>query len=111
MGIITHVVAFKYTDDVTEAERHLIASKFLALKDACHLKQSQQPYILSLTGGANNSPEGRNRGLDHCFVVTFANAQDRDYYLDTDPAHVEFKSSLSGKIADVFVFDYDLGTF
>ncbi|KAK4052441.1 hypothetical protein OIV83_002243 [Microbotryomycetes sp. JL201] len=111
MGIITHVVAFKYANDVTPAERHWFASKYVALKDTCLAESSQQPYIISLTGGSNISPESFSKGFDHCFIVTFENVKDRDYYLDTDPAHDEFKKSLHGKLEDIFVFDYDMGQF
>ncbi|KAK4056982.1 hypothetical protein OIO90_001882 [Microbotryomycetes sp. JL221] len=111
MGIITHIVAFKYNSAVSDAERHLIASKFVALKDSCLTQNTKQPSILSLTGGANCSPEGFAKGFDHCFVLTFANKQDRDWYLDDDESHQQFKASLKDKIEDIFVFDYDVGVF
>lgn len=63
MSVVTHVVSFKYKPSVSSAERHLFGSSFLALKDTC-LDKTGQPYILSLTGGSNNSPEGHTKGLE-----------------------------------------------
>jgi hypothetical protein len=37
-----------------------IYSKMLGLKDGCLHPTSQKPYIKSLTGGTNNSPENMN---------------------------------------------------
>lgn len=65
----------------------------------------------------------------YSFVVTFKTVADRDCappslcfpmrrliaastdYLDTDPAHVEFKNSLAGKIAKATVLDFEPGVF
>ena len=32
-------------------------------------------------------------------------------YLDTDPAHVEFKNSLAGKVEKATVLDFEPGVF
>lgn len=47
----------------------------------------------------------------HCFVLTFANKDHRDYYIEKDPAHLEFVRFLTGKVEDAFVFDYEVGSF
>ncbi|KAK4703459.1 hypothetical protein P7C70_g2760, partial [Phenoliferia sp. Uapishka_3] len=101
--------ALQYKSEVTNTERHLIASKFLALLDTCAL--NEKPYILSATGGKNNSPEGQTRGLEHSFVLTFASLADRDYYLDVDPAHQAFKADIGSKIASAVVMDFEAGVF
>lgn len=44
-------------------------------------------------------------------MVTFRNAEERDYYLDTDPAHQAFKTSIADKIVDATVFDFTSGEF
>jgi len=43
--------------------------------------------------------------------LTFGNAEDRTYYLDKDPAHVEFKDRLGGMAEKVIVFDYEPNVF
>jgi hypothetical protein len=45
----------------------------------------------------------------HGFVVEFENAEDRDYYVYTDPAHQEFVK-FAGEVANgVKVVDYEPG--
>lgn len=61
-NIITHIVHFQYKPEVSNTERYLVASKFLALLDTCSL--AGKTYILSATGGKNNSPEGQHKGLE-----------------------------------------------
>ncbi|ORY70783.1 stress responsive A/B barrel domain-domain-containing protein [Leucosporidium creatinivorum] len=111
MPIIHHIVSFAYNPDVSSAEKALIGSRFLALKDTClSPSDNKTPYILEVTGGSNNSPEGAAKGFDHSFVVTFATEEDRDYYLK-DPAHDAFKATLAGKLKEVYVFDFAPGQF
>lgn len=50
-------------------------------------------------------------GFSHGFVSHFANAEDRDYYLHTDPEHLKFVKSLDGVIQNVRVVDYEPGAF
>ncbi|KDE09510.1 hypothetical protein MVLG_00409 [Microbotryum lychnidis-dioicae p1A1 Lamole] len=141
MGLITHIVSFTYAPTVSSSEKHLIASSFLALKERCALPkdfyantqaeaESDEArvegetldggrYIVECSGGCNNSPEGFSRGFEHTFILTFRNKQERDYYLDRDPAHQAFKEMLGGKLADdgkskligVWVFDFEAGVF
>lgn len=53
----------------------------------------------------------RKGGLTHGFVVEFASAEDRDYYLFKDPAHLGFVKKNSPHIADVRVVDYEKGVY
>lgn len=62
MGLVTHIVALAYDQSASNAEKHLIASSFIALKDLCRLKAQEdgvegENYIVDITGGAQNSPE------------------------------------------------------
>lgn len=61
---IVHIVHFAYNCD--EATKQEIASRFLKMQQQCISKTDSKPYILSLTGGKNNSPEGMNDGLEVC---------------------------------------------
>lgn len=61
MAPITHLVSFRYKPSTSSAEKHLVASSFLALQDQCTLHD--RPYV-SVTGGANNSSEGADKGLE-----------------------------------------------
>ena len=44
-------------------------------------------------------------------MVEFETEEDWKYYLEKDPAHVEFKSGLKGCVEKVGCFDYQPGVF
>jgi hypothetical protein len=69
------------------------------------------PYIVSSSGGKDNSPEGAQGGLTHGFVVIFENAEDRDYYVNDDPAHKAFVEKNGPRFEDVRVIDYEGGVY
>lgn len=50
-------------------------------------------------------------GFTHGFVSHFANEEDRRYYLEEDPAHLDFVKSLDGIIEHVRVVDYTPGVY
>lgn len=60
---VTHIVHFRYHMFATNRDRKALVSRFRALR-----KESTgpdgRPLILEFDGGANNSPEGRDYGLD-----------------------------------------------
>lgn len=63
------------------------------------------PGVLAFECGANNSPEGLNRGLTHAFQLTFESAQARDTYLP-HPEHKRFIAEKGDILAQVLVLDY-----
>ncbi|GAA5823782.1 hypothetical protein JCM11251_003292 [Rhodosporidiobolus azoricus] len=109
MSLITHFVAFKYKDDVSEAERHHIASRFSALQDQC---VHNGRWYVNVQGGKQISPEmTKATGYHHAWIVTFDSTEERDYYLDKDPAHQAFKREVGDKLEESFVFDLRNGGF
>ena len=49
--------------------------------------------------------------MTHAFVVEFESASDRDYYVNDDPTHGEFKK-LAGKVLEkAQVIDFSDGVF
>jgi hypothetical protein len=44
-------------------------------------------------------------------VSEFESEDDRDYYLNRDPAHLEFVASLKDVIKNVRVLDFEPGKF
>jgi hypothetical protein len=44
-------------------------------------------------------------------VSEFQSEEDRKYYLETDPAHLEFVASLTDVIQNVRVVDFEPGKF
>lgn len=95
---LLHVVAFNFTDTLTEAQIKEVEEAFRGLKT----KISQ---IKDYKWGTNNSPEGLNQGCTHGFVLKFHSEEDRNAYL-VHPAHKAFGAMLGGKIEKVFVIDF-----
>lgn len=96
--MLRHVVLFKFKDDATPAQVKEVENAFKALP-------SQIKEIKGFEWGTNNSPEGLNQGLTHCFFLTFNSEKDRDAYLP-HPAHKAFGAILKPYLDKVTVVDY-----
>jgi hypothetical protein len=99
-GPVRHVVIFKYKAGTTPEQIAEVTAAFRGLKD-------KVPGITAFEDGINNSPEKKNQGFTHAYVLTFTDVAARDAYLP-HPDHAKF-GQLLGKlkvVEDVFVFDY-----
>lgn len=92
--------------DWLRAANQQTCRRFLSLAATCLAAATQQPYILSIKGGKDHSPEGLQDGITHGFVVEFASTADRDYYVTTDPAHQAFVQTLDGLVTRAVVVDF-----
>ncbi|POS74907.1 stress responsive A/B barrel domain-containing protein [Diaporthe helianthi] len=101
---VTHTVLFQFKEDADPQAVRDACDGMMALMTACIHPSTLQPYIKSLTGGKDNSPEGLQ-------VVEFASTQDRDYYVTQDPAHQQLKKSISSLVQRVVVVDWEKGQF
>ena len=97
---VRHVVAFKYKADATSDQIAQVNEAFRSLQDKI-------PGILAFEYGTNESPEGKNHGFTHVYLLTFESAAARDTYLP-HPEHKAFGEMLGGLdiLDDVFVIDY-----
>jgi hypothetical protein len=102
-GAVRHVVVFKYKPGTTAAQIQEVTDAFRAL-------QHQIPGIVSFEHGVNNSPEGKNLGFTHVYLLTFENTAARDAYLP-HPNHATFGALLGrlGVLEEAFVVDYTPG--
>ena len=98
MSGLTHLVMLRIKPGTPEARVAEIATGFGALKDLI-------PGITHFEWGHNASPEGKDKGLTHCFRLDFVDAAARDAYLP-HPDHVAFAESLRDAVEDVCVIDY-----
>lgn len=96
--LLRHVVLFNFNDTATEDTIRKIEQAFASLPDRI-------PEIHSFEWGTNNSPEGLDKGLTHCFLVTFLSEADRAIYLPHS-AHQEFVELVGPYVEDVTVVDY-----
>ncbi|KAI0013366.1 stress responsive A/B barrel domain-containing protein [Xylariaceae sp. FL0662B] len=103
---VNHIVLFQFKADASPQAVAQTCASILALKETCLHPQTQKPYIKSLTGGRDNSKEGRQNGIQWAFVVEFDNLDDRDFYVSTDKAHADFKAGARPIIEKSIVVDY-----
>ena len=99
-GPVRHVVVFKYRAGTTAEQIAEVTAAFRGLA-------SKVPGITAFEDGVNNSPEKRNLGFTHVYLLTFKDVAARDAYLP-HPDHQQFGQFL-GKlkvVEDVFVIDY-----
>ncbi len=94
--------------------RHIVAIKFKADADAAQIKKIENafrdlknkiPQVVSLEWGTNVSPEQRNKGFTHCFVLSFKSEADLKTYAD-HAEHKAFVSILRPSMDDVLVLDF-----
>ncbi|KAI6572581.1 hypothetical protein MCOR04_007600 [Pyricularia oryzae] len=60
---VKHIVLFQFKADARPEAIQEVCSNMVALKDNCLHPASQMPYIKSMSGGKDNSPEN----LQICF--------------------------------------------
>ena len=96
--ILRHVVLFKFKENTTDEKIKEIEKAFSALP-------SKISQIIDYEWGINNSPEGLNKGLTHCFFLSFKNEEDRAIYLPHND-HKAFGQLLTPYLDDAVVVDY-----
>ncbi|KAI0468170.1 hypothetical protein F4859DRAFT_517360 [Xylaria cf. heliscus] len=108
---IYHIVQFKFKPLLPPEEVQATCDAMFALGEKCIHPTTKAPYMKSLGGGKDNSPEGLQNGFTHCFVARFETAEDRNYYVKEDPAHLAFVATLMDKIDGAQVLDFTPGEF
>ena len=96
--LLRHVVLFSWKPETTQETIDEIVSAFSRLPDKIG-------EIHDFEWGTDVSVEGLAKGISHCFLVSFASAQDRDVYLPHS-AHEEFVALIQPHLQVVLVFDY-----
>lgn len=95
---LRHVVLFKFKESAGKETVAKLVEEFRGLP-------KKIPGIVEFEYGVNNSPEGLNEGLTHCFLVTFKSEKDREVYLP-HPAHKAFVEQLMPHLEKAVVVDY-----
>lgn len=96
--MLRHVVMFGFKEGTSADDINEIVRRFRGLQDLV-------PDIAAFEWGVNNSPEGLDRGLSHCFLLTFETTAARDAYLP-HPDHVAFAEWVGQWVETVTVLDY-----
>lgn len=95
---LNHVVLIKFKPSATPEQIKKVEEAFAGLKE-------KVPGVTSLRYGTNVSPENKNKGYTHAFILTFNSDKDRDAYL-VHPAHKAFGGVLGPVLGDVLVIDF-----
>lgn len=97
---VRHIVVFKYKGGASAEQINQVTQAFRDLKNKI-------PGIVAFEDGVNNSPEKKNLGFTHVYVLTFEDVAARDAYLP-HPEHKKFVQLLGtlGVLEDAFVVDY-----
>jgi len=95
-----HIVIFKYKPRATSEQIETVTKAFGEF-------QNTIPGIVSFEHGINDSPEKKDQGFTHVYMLTFENALARDKYLP-HPEHQKFGQMLDSLdiLEDAFVVDY-----
>ena len=96
--VLRHVVMFKFKESASKSDVTTIVEAFAKLPEKID-------SIKDFEWGTNNSPEGLNKDLTHCFIITFADETGREKYLPHE-AHKAFVEILKPHMADVCVIDF-----
>ena len=102
MTPVQHVVLLKFKPDVSDEKAASLLADVLGL-------QQKIAGITECSGGVYSSPEGRNQGYTHGFVMTFESAAARDNYLP-HPEHEVVKDELVANLESVIAFDYEISS-
>jgi hypothetical protein len=95
---LKHCVFFKFKDDAAAEDVRTVEEAFAALP-------SKIDGIKAFEWGINNSPEGKDDGFTHCFMVTFDSEEGREQYLP-HPDHKAFVEVLLPVLDKVRVLDF-----
>lgn len=99
--MIRHCVFVRFRADVPETERSGIYAQLADLKQVI-------PGYLSISYGANVSPEGLHQGFTDGFIIDFVDEAARDAYLvhpDHTVAGARLVAALEGGTDGLIVFD------
>ncbi|KAL9136277.1 MAG: hypothetical protein Q9175_002508 [Cornicularia normoerica] len=107
----SNLTRFQFKPSVEHSTIQNACNRMVDLRNQCVHPTSKKPYITTSSGGRQNSPEGNKADYSHAFVVEFASEEDRKYYVEEDPAHLEFKKSLKELVERAGVVDYTPGVY
>ena len=96
--------------------RHILLIKFKQSVELFQINEIQNLFeslttkiegVVSVEWGLNNSPENKNQGYTHSVLMTFANEEGRQNYLQ-HPEHEALKKVFKPLLDDLLAFDYQI---
>jgi hypothetical protein len=100
MSKVKHIVLLKFKDGTTEEQIGKFFEEVLDLSETV-------PGVDDYVSGNNCSPEGRNQGMTHAFIMTFTDVAARDAYI-VHPEHERFKTMTLSTVESFLAFDFEV---
>ncbi|KAL0633414.1 hypothetical protein Q9L58_007727 [Maublancomyces gigas] len=89
---VYHIVSLKFAPG-TPAENIVESLNGVAgLQKSCIHPTTNLPYIKSFVAGRNTVPKAE---YTHTFIMEFDSVEDREYYMNLDPAHAAFTKVIT----------------
>lgn len=95
---LRHIVLLRFKNGTSITKTEEIVQRFVRLEE-------QIDEVDAIEWGINNSSEGLDDGLTHCFNLSFSNTSNRNAYL-IHPHHLAFSKWIKVFIDRIIVFDY-----
>ncbi|CAM1504537.1 Fc.00g021280.m01.CDS01 [Cosmosporella sp. VM-42] len=112
LKIITHLTLLDFKHSTSAQAESDALYQMVQLKDKCIHPITTQPYIKSIRGGKNVSPQDLNAGTTHAFVIEFRSVEHRDFWVNHDPVRKEFVDRLNPLLERLpIVVDFEDGYF
>ncbi|KAI1438059.1 stress responsive A/B barrel domain-containing protein [Xylaria sp. CBS 124048] len=108
---IYHTVLFTFKPELSKEEIKDACDQLLSLGQRCLHPTTGAPYLKVLGFGKENSIEGRQGDVTHIMVAKFDNAEDREHYVNKDPAHGEVIQLVKPKVTKIQVVDFTPGEY
>ena len=99
--MVKHIVLLKLKEGVRTEQTQAVLEGLQGLK-------RKLTGIVEVTGGDNNSPEGKSNGYGWGFVMTFEDEAARDAYLPHPDHKAVSAETIRPIVDDVMVFDYSI---
>ena len=102
--MIKHIVLCAFKKDLSE-------EAIAEILNSMHSLQKSIPQILSFSAGVNTSKEGLSKGFTHGFIMTFADEEAREIYIENEEhkrvAEQIVIPALQDGLNSVQVFDFN----
>ncbi|KAI1184771.1 hypothetical protein F5B17DRAFT_410760 [Nemania serpens] len=103
---IYHMLMLKFKDEIPPEEVKAACDEILELPTKCMHPTTKSHYVKTLGGGRDHSIENHTNGFTHCFLSVFESKEDRNYYAESDPAHLGIVDTLVPRLDKIQVLDF-----
>ncbi|KAH6874868.1 stress responsive A/B barrel domain-containing protein [Thelonectria olida] len=103
----THTVFVEFMHSAKPEAIKAACAQFKSLKYKCLHPIRHSTYIISVKGGRHHE----DQAYTHAFITEFASIEDRDYFVNEDPAHKALKYNLEHIVSSSIEVDFTDGNY